>query len=76
MAKFIDKNGEPLSDEELMEASGGVEINPEHHWYGNKYAICNKCGCKDWDIIDCPSVNRLQIRCKKCGNIEYRDMKS
>ncbi len=43
MAKFIDKNGEPLSEEELMEASGGVEINPEHHWYGNKYAICNKC---------------------------------
>ena len=30
MAKFIDKNGKPLSEEELMEASGGVEINPEH----------------------------------------------
>lgn len=76
MTKITDVKGMPLTDEELREANGGVEINPEHHWYGNKYAVCNKCNCSDWDIIGCPSVNRLKIQCKKCGNIEYRDMKS
>ena len=74
MAKLCDKA--ILTDEELAQANGGVEINPEHHWYGNKYAKCNQCGCSDWDIIGCPRVNYLQIQCKKCGHIEYREMKS
>ena len=35
--------GTPLTEEELQEANGGVEVDVEHHWYGNKYAVCNKC---------------------------------
>ena len=74
--KITDAKGTPLTEEELQEANGGVEVDVEHHWYGNKYAVCNNCGCKAWDIVGCPSVNRVQIRCKKCGNIEYRYLKS
>ena len=48
--KITDAKGTPLTEEELQEANGGVEVDVEHHWYGNKYAVCNKCGCKDWDL--------------------------
>lgn len=71
MAKFFDKDGKQLTDEELEQASGGLTFTGGSSFFKLlTQKQCSKCNSIEFTIDSLSGDNKkVYIRCKKCGTV-------
>ncbi|MBC5649390.1 hypothetical protein [Christensenella tenuis] len=58
----------PLTEKQLEQVNGGVQISKPGKLGWSSFAACEKCKGQDFKILEVHDA-RLVIQCKKCGNV-------